>query len=252
MTFQDKTFMPFFTLGDYTKETSIQLIKAAIKGGAQALELGFAFTDPVADGPAVQEANNRSLKNNITTNESFSIIKEIRKESSIPISIMVCANLVNKYKIKEFYQTCKELKIDAVLIPDAPTEELEPYKTEAKNNNIYQIQLVTTNMKQERLKKICRESTGYIYLVSHLGTTGEKTTLNQNIKETIDLCKQYTKTPIYLGFGISKPEHFTQATQLGANGVIVGSAICNRIAKHKETPQLLTIITEYCQTFTKT
>ncbi len=230
--FGKKHFIPFAVLGDPTIEDSIKIIKELIKNGASALELGFAFSDPIADGPIIQKANNRALANKITTEKAFGIIEKIRKESIIPISVMLSYNLVYKYGTENFYKKCKELKINAILCPDVPLEESEDLVKNSKKYKIAQVFLVSPTTTKERMKKLNKVCTGYVYLVSLLGTTGARTELNKKLPELIKLTKKEMKLPVYVGFGISKPGHVKNVLALGADGAICGSAFCKIIEEN--------------------
>jgi tryptophan synthase alpha chain len=231
--FKNNAFIPFVVLGDPTYNESIKIIKDLIDNGADALELGFAFSDPVADGPVIQKANNRALANEITTAKAFEIIKEIRAYSQIPISLMLSYNLVYKFGTEKFYKLSSENKINAILCPDIPLEESDEILEYSKKYNINQVFLVsptTTIARMHELNKVCG---GYVYLVSHLGTTGTMGELSKQLPTLIKTVKKEMKLPVYVGFGISKPEHVSEVLAMGADGAICGSAICKIIEKGK-------------------
>ena len=226
--FPSKAFMPFTVLGDPDSETSTKIIRSMVDNGADCLELGFAFSDPIADGPIIQKANMRALKAGITTEKAFDILKEIRNYTEIPISLMLAYNIAYQYGVDSFYRRCNELKIDAVLIPDIPIEELHEINDQAEKNRIATPLLVSPNSK-ERAHKICNLASGYIYMVSILGTTGVR---SEVIVALPRLCEELkTDLPIYVGFGISKPEHVKKVLTY-ADGAITGSAICRMIEEN--------------------
>ncbi len=229
MNFPKNVFIPFVVLGDPSYEKSIRLIKILIDNGAGALELGFAFSDPIADGPTIQKANKRTLDNGMTTSKSFDILKEIRGCSSIPISIMLSFNIMYKYGVEEFYKKCNDLDINAVLIPDVPLEESKELVEYAKKYRINQVFIASPTTTEERMKKLSKVCSGYVYLVSLLGTTGTRDNLNKKLPELIKRVKQHISLPLYVGFGISKPEHVKEVISHGADGAISGSAICKII-----------------------
>jgi len=246
--FGKKTFMPFVVLGDPNYEESVKIIRGLIKNGANALELGFAFSDPIADGPVIQRANNRALGNGITTEKNFKILEEIRHTSKIPISIMLSYNLVYKYGTENFYKKCKELKIDAILCPDVPLEESEELVANSKKYKINQVFLVSPTTTQERMKKLNKVCKGYVYLVSLLGTTGTRENLNTKLPELVKLTKKEMKLPVYVGFGISKPEHAKNVIQLGADGAICGSAFCRIIEENlADKKKMQSSIEKFCK-----
>ena len=250
--FGKKYFIPFVVLGDPTVEDSTKIIKGLIKNGANALELGFAFSDPIADGPIIQKANNRALANGITTSKAFGIIEEIRKSSKIPISVMLSYNLVYKYGTGNFYKKCKELKVDAVLCPDVPLEESEDLVKHSKKYKIAQVFLVSPTTTKERMKQLNKVCKGYVYLVSLLGTTGTRSEISARVPELIKLTKKEMKLPVYVGFGISKPEHVKNILSLGADGAISGSAFCKLIEENlADKKVMIAKIEKFCKEMSK-
>ncbi|MBT4870021.1 MAG: tryptophan synthase subunit alpha [Candidatus Diapherotrites archaeon] len=232
--FKSKAFMPFVVLGDPNYEESIKIIKGLIDNGADALELGFAFSDPIADGPVIQKANNRALASGITTEKSFSIIEKIRKESNIPISVMLSYNLVYNFGTEEFYQKCSNLSIDAILCPDIPLEESKELIKYAREYDVHQVFLVSPTTTVDRMKKLNEVCSGYIYLVSLLGTTGTRSELSKKLPSLIKTVKKEMNLPVYVGFGISKIEHVEDILKAGADGAICGSAFCKLIENNEK------------------
>ncbi|MDO8563653.1 MAG: tryptophan synthase subunit alpha [Nanoarchaeota archaeon] len=252
MKFKNKVFVPFLVLGDPDYDTSLKLIKTLIDNGAGALELGFAFSDPIADGPTVQKANNRALANGITTEKSFEILKKVREYSNIPISLLVSANIALQHGLDKFYKRCDEISIEAVLCPDIPLEESKIFMKSAKEHNVEQICIVSLTTSEERMKKLSELYGGYVYLVSLLGTTGVRTNLEQTLQDLIKQTKKYFQVPIYVGFGISTPEHAQKVISYGADGAICGSALCNLIEKNLNNPQAMKeAIGQLCLNMTK-
>ncbi len=224
--FKKGIFMPFIVLGDPNYESSLEIAKTLINNNAHGLELGFAFSDPVADGPSVQKANRRALKSGITTEKAFSLIERIKKLSSIPISIMVSFNIVFNYGVDEFYRRCKISGVDAVLCPELPLEEAEEVIRFADKHAINQVFIVSPTTSEARIRKIDRLCGGYIYLVSLSGTTGAREHLNSNLSSLINRVKRNTNKPVYVGFGVSMPEHVSGILRAGADGAICGSRFC--------------------------
>lgn len=245
--FKKKIFMPFVVLGDPTFEKSILIIKELIKNGAGALELGFAFSDPIADGPVIQKANKRALDNGITTSKGFEIIEIIRKESNIPISLMLSYNIVYKYGEDNFYKKCSELKVNGVLVPDVPLEEATPLLTAAKKHKIAQVFLVTPTTPIERMNTIAKYAQGYVYLVSLIGTTGVRKDLDNSLPALIKETKKHFKIPVYVGFGISEAEHAKNAIRLGADGAISGSAVTKLIENNLTHSSIDKIVGDFCK-----
>ncbi len=244
--FGKKVFMPFAVLGDPNYEDSLKIIKGFAKNGAGALELGFAFSDPIADGPTIQKANNRALENGITTEKSFEIIEEIRKTTKMPISVMLSYNIAYNYGPEKFYQKCSTLGVNGILFPDVPLEEASGLIELSKKHKIAQVFLVSPTTTKERMGALNKCAAGYAYLVSLLGTTGTRPEMSEKLPELIRLCKSNMKLPVYVGFGISKPEHAKKVVMLGADGAISGSAFCKIIEQnlssrremHKRTSKL--------------
>jgi len=229
MNFPKNIFMPFVVIGDPNYDQSLLIIKSLIANGAGALELGFAFSDPIADGPVIQSANKRALENGINVSKTISILKSIRSYSNIPISLMLSFNLVYNYGIENFYRVCDEFKINAVLCPDVSLEESAELLSYSKKYGIDQVFLVSSMTNKERMIRINNYCSGYAYLVSLLGTTGVRSNLSSTLPALIRNAKDNINVPVYVGFGISRPEHIIEVINMGADGAITGSAICKII-----------------------
>lgn len=236
--------MPFVVAGDPNFKKSLEVIKQLAKT-SDLLELGFPYSDPLADGPTIQAANSRAIKSGINTHKVFELVKQIRKFSQIPITVLVYANLVYQQGINNFYKKAKTAGIDGVLIPDVPVEESEIFVKAAVANNILPIFLVSQTTTTQRLKKILKVAQGFLYLVSVLGVTGKRKVLSKHILNLIKKVKSQTKLPVAIGFGISAPEQITQLKKAGADGVIVGSALIDILAKSKNIAKAKTKIEAY-------
>jgi tryptophan synthase alpha chain len=248
MRFSKNIFMPFVVLGDPTYEQSIELVKTLIDHGAGSLELGFAFSDPIADGQTIQKANKRALDDGITTKKSFDILRKIRNYFSIPISLMLSFNIVYNYGTEDFYKKCNELKIDAVLCPDVPLEESEDLVKYSKRYGLNQIFIVSPTTTDDRMKQINTICSGYVYLVSLLGTTGIRDKINIKLADHIKRTKANIDLPVYVGFGISKPEHVKKILNDGADGVICGSAFCRLIESNLNNfDKMIKDVGDFCQ-----
>lgn len=226
-------FVPFVMLGDPDKETSFEIIKTLIESGADALELGFPFSDPIADGPTIQHASIRALDNNNTPTECFEIISQIREAyPSIPIGLLLYSNLVLAKGIEGFYQQAAESGVDSILIADVPLREADRFIDIANANGIQQILIAPPNASDETLKQIGEKSQGYTYLLGRAGVTGAETAATIPADELIAKLNQYQVAPPLLGFGISTPEQVNAAIKAGAAGAISGSATVNIIAEN--------------------
>lgn len=222
-------FIPFLVVGDPDYETSIEIAKS-LTDKVDALEIGFPFSDPVADGKSVQEADLRAFDAGITTEKCFEFLEELREFSDIPVGLLLYYNLIFNYGIEEFYKRLSEIGINAVLTADLPPEEAEESIKIANKYGIEQIFIVSQKTNNDRLKKISKFAKGFIYVASVMGTTGARTTVENNTTDLIKRIKEHSNLPLCVGFGISKPEHVKEILSAGSDGAIVGSALINIIA----------------------
>lgn len=225
-------FIGFLVAGDPDKETCIRAAMALIEGGTDILELGVPFSDPVADGPTIQKADERSLAAGTTVDTVFEIVREIRARSEVPIVFLAYYNTVYHRGIDRFYREAHEAGVDGILIADMPVEESEEVYKAALRHYIDPIFLITQTTTDDRIKKIAAKSRGYLYLVAVLGVTGVRDTVSSGALDLLKRVRRYTKVPLALGFGISTPEHAKTCTGAGADGVIVGSAIVAIVEKN--------------------
>ncbi|WP_258807016.1 tryptophan synthase subunit alpha [Pseudidiomarina sp. CB1] len=234
-------FVPFVTLGDPNPEQSLAIIDALVAGGADALELGFPFSDPVADGPTIQKAAIRALSAGTKIADCFAMLSKIRsRHPDIPVGLLVYANLVASSGLERFYQRCAEAGVDSVLIADVPARESAHFIAAAKASGIEPIFIAPPDANAERLQRIAELSEGYVYLLSRAGVTGAETGMQRPATAVIDALKEANSAPPLLGFGIAKPEHVKAALAAGAAGAISGSAVVNIIAEHLDNPQRMT------------
>lgn len=219
-------FVPFIVLGDPNQKLSVRIIENLIDAGADALELGIPFSDPLADGPTIQKASFRSLNSGTTMDSCFEMISIIRnKHNNIPIGLLVYANLVFNKGIDNFYSECYRNNIDSILIPDLPVEESKFFLKFSKYYKISQIFVCPPNADDDLIYKISNYGGAYVYLSSRSGITGTENKANLPLVHLIKKLKKYKSPPILQGFGISKPQQITSALKLGLSGSIVGSAI---------------------------
>jgi tryptophan synthase alpha chain len=223
----------FTVIGDPDYETSMEIVKKIIDSGADILELGVPFSDPIADGPTIQSADIRAIKSGINTDKVFDFIKEIREcNNKIPIGLLVYGNLIYQRGIDKFYNDSAKVGVDSVLAADVPFEEAGDYIKAAKKNKVDTVFIVSPTTYNERIKKIVNNVTGFVYVISRLGVTGARLTLEKSTLALVKKVRKYTKKPLCVGFGISKPEHVKAVVKTGADGAIVGSAIVELIAKN--------------------
>ncbi len=224
--------IPFFVLGDPDQERSLELIKTAIDAGADVLELGIPFSDPIADGPTIQKADIRALENGITCDGAFEIIRQIKEYRDIPIGLLMYYNLICHYGKEKFYRDAAAAGVNSVLIADLCVDDAEEVSKLVEQNKLESVYMVTPNTSPERKKRIAELCTGFIYTVAVLGVTGARTELGESIVPLIQSLKELTEVPVCVGFGVSTPEHARQLAKAGADGVIVGSAVVSIIEKN--------------------
>ncbi|BBN81313.1 tryptophan synthase alpha chain [Pseudoalteromonas sp. A25] len=234
---QQGAFVPFVTIGDPNKELSLEIIKSLIDGGADALELGIPFSDPIADGPVIQAANIRALEQHINTQDCFNIIKQVRQyNNDIPIGLLLYSNLVFAKGIDAFYQQAKEVGVDSILVADVPLHESKLFRRAAQNVAIEPIFIATPNASDDTLRECASYGRGYTYLLSRAGVTGTETTAQMPADSMITKLKEYHAAPTLLGFGISTAEHVKAALDSGAAGAISGSAVVKIIEQNLDNP----------------
>ena len=231
-----KAFIPFITCGDPDLETTKKIVRAMAANGADLIELGIPFSDPTAEGPVIQEANIRALKNHITTDDVFEMVKELRQELSLPLVFMTYANVIFSYGtgrqtacgIEGFAARAAECGINGVILPDVPFEEREEFAPVFRKYGIDLISMIAPTS-HTRIRTIAEKAEGFVYVVSSLGVTGIRQNITTDLGAMVALVREANpKIPCAIGFGIATPE---QAEKMGkiADGVIVGSAIVKQI-----------------------
>lgn len=230
-------FVPFVTLGDPTPELSFELIKTLVDSGADALELGIPFSDPLADGPTIQNANLRALAAKTTPERCFELVAQIRQHyPQLPIGLLMYANLVYARGIEHFYARCQQAGVDSVLIADVPTNESAPFRAAAQQYGIKPIFIAPPTASEATLQAVAQLGEGYTYLLSRSGVTGTESKAQMPQLTQLDILKKYQAPPALLGFGISTPEQVKQAIAAGAAGAISGSAIVKIIEQYHHNP----------------
>ncbi|PMH46621.1 tryptophan synthase subunit alpha [Vibrio sp. 10N.286.49.B3] len=240
-------FVPFVTVGDPNPKQSLKIMETLIEAGADALELGIPFSDPLADGPTIQGANIRALDSQTTPAICFDLIGQIRsKYPDLPIGLLTYANLVFARGIENFYARCEEAGIDSVLIADVPTGESAEFVAAAKKHGIHPIFIAPPTASDETLAEVSSLGGGYTYLLSRSGVTGAETKANMPVGALLDRLNQFDAPPALLGFGISAPEQVKEAIQAGAAGAISGSAVVKIIEKNVDDhEQMLTELHQF-------
>lgn len=227
-----KAFIPFVTGGDPNLETTKKLIIAMERAGADLIEIGLPFSDPIAEGIVIQEANERALTAGCTTDKLFDMVKEVRSTVKVPLVFLTYINPIFTYGKEKFMGRCVECGIDGLIVPDLPYEEKEEIKEQCEEFGVELISMIAPTSKA-RIQMIAREAKGFIYVVSSLGVTGVRTEIKTDVGEMTEMIKKVTDTPCAIGFGISKPEQAGKMAAL-SDGAIVGSAIVRMVAEHGE------------------
>ena len=225
-----KAFIPFITCGDPDLGTTAAAVRAAVRNGADLIELGIPFSDPTAEGPVIQGANLRALTGGVTTDQIFELVREIRRDVAIPMVFMTYANVVFSYGAEDFLSTCKEIRIDGVILPDLPFEEKEEFLPLCHKYGVDLISLIAPTS-QNRIAMIAREAEGFLYIVSSLGVTGTRSEIKTDLASIIKVVRENTDVPCAIGFGISTPEQAKKMAAL-SDGAIVGSAIIKLLEKY--------------------
>ena len=231
-----KAVIPFITCGDPDLETTAKIVREAVANGADLIELGIPFSDPTAEGPVIQGANIRALKGGVTTDKVFDLVRELRKDVTVPMVFMTYSNVVFSYGADKFISTCKEIGINGLILPDLPYEEKEEFLPQCKKYGVDLISLIAPTS-ENRIAMIAKEADGFIYLVSSLGVTGTRSEISTDLKSIVDVIRQNTSVPCAIGFGISTPEQAKKMADI-ADGAIVGSAIIKIIEQYgKDAPK---------------
>lgn len=229
----EKALIAYIMVGYPSEKATLSAIRGLLKGGADIIELGFPFSDPIADGPVIQSASTISLNKGIKLEKFFKIIKRIRKETDIPLVLMTYTNILYKKGYNKFMQEAKQSGIDGFILPDMSIEESKKYLSAAKKNKMDTIFLISPNTSNSRIKKIAQLTSGFLYLVSIYGTTGMQTKIQKYTIKAIKNTKRIVngRIPVGIGFGISTPEDAKRFLLLGADAIIVGSAFLRLIEK---------------------
>ncbi len=225
-----KAFIPFITCGDPDLETTAKLVRAAQASGADLIELGIPFSDPTAEGPVIQAANTRALAAGTSTDRVFELVRDLRRDVTVPLVFMTYANLVFSYGTERFLGKCAQTGIQGLILPDVPFEEKAEFAPACRAHGIELISLIAPTS-EARIGKIAAGAEGFVYCVSSLGVTGVRSEITTDIGAMVRLVKAAKDIPCAVGFGVSTPAQARQMAQ-SADGVIVGSAIMKLVAAH--------------------
>lgn len=231
-----KAFIPFVTCGDPDLETTARVVRVMAEAGADLIELGIPFSDPTAEGPVIQGANLRALKAGTTTDKIFDLVRDLRRDVSVPMVFMTYANVVFSYGTERFVSTCADVGMDGLILPDLPFEEKEEFAPVCRKYGIDLISLVAPTS-ADRIAMISREAEGFLYIVSSLGVTGSRSEITTDLGAIIQVVRENTSVPCAIGFGISTPEQAKKMAAL-SDGAIVGSAIIKLLEQFgKDAPE---------------
>lgn len=225
--------MPYLMAGFPDAETSLKLLVAVAKSGADLIEFGIPYSDPLADGPTIQAAATEALNNGMNTDIAFDIVKRARESIDTPIVMMTYYNTIYRYGLEDFAINASGCGIDGVITPDLPPEEVGPWKEMAQKYGLATVMLAAPTSTDERLRKVADASQGFVYCVSLTGVTGARTDLPANLTDFIGRVRKVTDKPLAVGFGISRPEQAKQISEV-ADGVIIGSALVNTIGNNRD------------------
>ncbi len=230
-----KAFIPFITCGDPDLDTTARTVRAMAQAGADLIELGIPFSDPTAEGPVIQAANQRALAGGVTTDQIFEMVRALRRELTVPMVFMTYANVVFSYGAERFVSTCRDIGMDGLILPDVPFEEKAEFAPLCRQYGLDFISLIAPTS-QARIATIAKEADGFVYVVSSLGVTGVRAEITTDIGAMVRLVKETRDIPCAVGFGISTPEQARKMSAV-ADGVIVGSAIVKLCAQYgKDCP----------------
>lgn len=225
-----KAFIGFLTAGDPDADSTVKFILEMERAGADLIEIGIPFSDPTAEGVVIQDANIRALKNGMTTDGVFEIVRRVRETSRLPLAFMTYLNPVFHYGYDRFFAKCEELGVGAIIIPDLPYEEKEEVEEPAAAHNVHLISMIAPTS-EERIRSIAEGAHGFIYVVSSMGVTGVRSEITTDLGAMVEQIRRVTDTPCAIGFGISTPGQAKEMASL-SDGAIVGSAIVKIIARH--------------------
>ena len=231
-----RAFIPYIAAGDPSLSVTEELVLAFDAAGADVVELGIPFSDPIADGPSIQRATERALAAGVTVDGIFRMVERIRRSSDIPIAFMTYYNPIFYFGVAEFCATCKQIGIDGLIVPDLTPEDADELIPAAREHDLAAIFMVAPTSTDDRMKMIAELSTGFIYGVSLTGVTGARDTISIDLTPMLDKLRGYTNKPVCVGFGVGNAQ---QARDVAArcDGVIVGSAIVNTIEANLKTPE---------------
>jgi len=237
--FPKNALIPYITFGDPYQSFTEKLIQCALDNGADVIELGIPFSDPIADGAVIQASHQRALQNDpdISLISALKMVKKFKEKTTTPFVFMAAVNLILQFGIQDFFEKAQSHHLDAIIIPDLPVEEAAVFLQFSKQYNVDLVLLISPLCTKERLKKIVSNTSGFLYLISSTGTTGVRQLSTHNLKDIIKQCHAINDIPIYVGFGVSAPAHVKDIHKI-AQGAIVGSYLMNILETHLQDLEL--------------
>jgi tryptophan synthase alpha chain len=226
-----KAFIAFVTCGDPDLETTAKVVRAAAANGADLIELGIPFSDPTAEGPVIQGANLRALNGGVTTDRIFDLVRELRRDVTVPMLFMTYANVVFSYGSERFIAGCREIGIDGLILPDIPYEEKDEFKPLCQKYGVALISLIAPTSRK-RAAMIAKEAEGFVYIVSSLGVTGTRSQISTDIASIVSLVRENTDIPCAVGFGISTPAQAAEMASLSDGAIVAPPS--SKSLKHTE------------------
>jgi tryptophan synthase alpha chain len=238
-----KGFIPYITAGDPDIATTEKLVLALAEAGADVIELGVPFSDPMADGPVIQRASERALVNPVGVAEVLSLVERIRKNSDVPIVLFTYFNPLMQFAKQDAGKKLRAAGVDGVLITDLIPEEAESFVAEMRAADVDTIFLVAPTSTEERIKLIAEHTTGFVYVVARTGVTGVRESISMAVSSLVERVKQHTSLPVAVGFGISTPEQVREVCSY-ADAAVVGSRLVLEIEDNIDSPQLVQRVAE--------
>jgi tryptophan synthase alpha chain len=232
-----RAFIAYLTAGDPALDATVPLVLALERGGADLIELGVPFSDPIADGPVIQRASERALRNGTTMKGILDMVRQIRSRSDIPLLLFSYINPVMRYGFEALARDASDAGVDGVLLTDLSVEEADEPVQRLRDRGLDPVFLAAPTSTARRLELVGKHSSGFVYLVSRTGVTGEQASLSEQAIPLIQRMREHTSLPLAVGFGISKPEHVAEVAQF-ADGVVVGSAIVKTIEANMQSADL--------------
>lgn len=244
-----KAFIAYLTAGDPAPDKTVSLVLALERGGADLIELGVPFSDPIADGPVIQRASERALAKGTTMKRILEMVREIRRESEIPLLLFSYLNPVMHYGFENLARDAAAAGVDGILLTDLSVEEADAPVQRIREHSLDPVFLAAPTSSERRLELVGKHSSGFVYLVSRTGVTGEQASLSEQAIPLIQRMRRHTSLPLAVGFGISKPEHVAEVARF-ADGIVVGSGIVKTIEAHLHSPDLAAQVEAYTRNMT--